>query len=326
MHYYAPMGATVTVVGASGYAGGELLRLLALHPSFELALAAAGRKAGTPISAALPQLDGVVRGSFVSSEDALEAEADICFSCLPPGSTDAAGSRAGVVVDLADTHRADPAWVYGLPELGREAIEGATRIANPGCYPTAVQLALGPFVRAAAVQGDAIVDAISGVSGAGRKDEDRLLFSNLDGDIGAYGTVDHRHVPEMEAGLARFGGRPVAVSFTPHLAPLARGLVATCRMRPSDDLDEVAALQILHEAYAEEPFVTVTETWPSPKPLAGTNRVAITARVDRRNGWLIAAAALDNLGKGAAGQAIQNANIAVGLPETSGLDAVGVWP
>ena len=326
MHYYAPMGASIAVVGASGYAGGELIRLLALHPSFELAVAAAGRRAGEPFGAALPQLAGLVGGSFATAEEALEADVDVCFSCLPSGSTEAASSRAGLVVDLADTYRADPGWVYGLPEFGRAAIEDATKVANPGCYPTAVQLALGPFLREGVVEGDAIVDAISGVSGAGRKDEDRLLFSNLDGDTGAYGSVDHRHVPEMEAGLERIGGSHVKVSFTPHLAPLARGLVATCRMKMSGELEAATALQILQDAFASEPFVSVTEGWPTAKPLAGTNRVAVTARVDPRTGWLIAAAALDNLGKGAAGQAIQNANIAMGLPETSGLDAIGVWP
>jgi N-acetyl-gamma-glutamyl-phosphate reductase len=320
------MGVSVAVVGASGYAGGELLRLLALHPTFELGAAAAGRWHGREIVEALPQLAGLISGTFVSAEEALGAGVDVCFCCLPSGSGDAAEAAAGIVVDLSDTHRGDPGWVYGLAEFDRESIETATRIANPGCYPTAVQLALVPFVRAGVVDGGAIVDAISGVSGAGRKDEDRLLFANLDGDIGAYGTVEHRHVPEMEAGLQRAGGREVQVSFTPHLAPLSRGLVATCRMRTATDIDDDGALAILQDAYADQPFVTPVDGWVSPKPLAGTNRATVSAHVDARTGWLIASAALDNLGKGAAGQAIQNANLAMGLPETAGLEAIGVWP
>jgi N-acetyl-gamma-glutamyl-phosphate reductase len=320
------MGASVAVIGASGYAGGELLRLVAGHPSFELVAASAGRREGADVAGVLPQLAGVVSGTFVSTADALEASVDVTFCCLPSGSPEASSAAGEIVGDLSDTYRADPGWVYGSPELDRESIRGARRIANPGCYPTAVQLALVPFVRSGVVDGGAVVDAISGVSGAGRKDEDRLLFSNLHGDFGAYGSVMHRHVPEMERGLARYGGSEVGVSFTPHLAPIARGLVATCRMRLAGELSDEAAREILEAAYRDEPFVSVVEGWPTPKPVAGTNRVHVSAHVDERAGWLIASAALDNLGKGAAGQAIQNANLASDLPEAMGLDALGVWP
>lgn len=314
------------VLGASGYAGGELLRLLTGHPSFEVVVASAGRRAGSELGAVLPQLRGGSAGVFVTTDEALATEVDVWFCCLPSGS-DEAGSAAGrVVVDLSDAHRADPDWVYGLPELGRGELRGATQIANPGCYPTAVQLALGPFVRAGVVGDVAIVDAISGVSGAGRKDEDRLLFSNLDGDVSAYGSVTHRHIPEMERGLLRYGGADVTISFTPHLAPLSRGLLATCRMPLTAELDIDAARSLIRTAYRDEPFVSVVDGWPSPKAVSGSNHVHLSVQVDERAGWLIVSAALDNLGKGAAGQAIQNANLASDLPETMGLEALGVWP
>ena len=302
-----------------------MLRLLAGHPTFEVVAASAARRAGQAMEAVLPHLRGTP-GAFVSTAEALSTRADVCFSCLPSGSEVARSADSPLVIDLADTHRADPAWTYGLPEMNRSAIRDAGRVANPGCYPTAVQLALVPFVRAGVVGDEAIVDAVSGVSGAGRRDEDRLLFSNLAGDMTAYGSGVHRHVPEMETGLARYGGADVKVSFTPHLAPIARGLLATCRMRLTTALDDDGALSVMADAYADERFITVSPAWPAPKAVTGTNRVHLSARVDNRTGWLIASAALDNLGKGAAGQAIQNANLAAGLPETMGLGAVGVWP
>jgi N-acetyl-gamma-glutamyl-phosphate reductase len=320
------MGASVGVLGASGYAGGELLRLLAAHPSFEVVVAAAARRAGSEVGAVLPQLRGLDAGVFATTEEALGTQVDVSFCCLPSGSEAARSVTAGVVVDLSDTHRSDPDWIYGLPELNRDEVRGARRIANPGCYPTAVQLALAPFIRAGVVGDSAVVDAISGVSGAGRRDEDRLLFTNLEGDVSAYGSVTHRHVPEMERGLLRFGGGEVTVSFTPHLAPLARGLLATCRIHAIGSLDQSRARAILRDAYSAEPFISVVDDWPSPKAVAGTNRVHLTAHVDTRAGWLVVSAALDNLGKGAAGQAIQNANLASDLPETMGLEGIGVWP
>lgn len=302
------------------------MRLLAGHPSFEVVVASGGRRAGAEVSTVLPQLRSLEAGMFVTPEEALATDVDVWFCCLPPGSDEARSAGGRLVVDLSDTHRADPDWSYGLPELGRGELRGAARIANPGCYPTAVQLALAPFVRAGVVGDVAIVDAISGVSGAGRKEEDRLLFSNLDGDVSAYGSVMHRHVPEMEAGLLRYGGAEVTISFTPHLAPLTRGLLATCRMPLKTELDLGAARSIVRDAYRGEPFVSIVDGWPSPKAVSGSNHVHLSAQVDERAGWVIVSAALDNLGKGAAGQAIQNANLASDLPETMGLEGLGVWP
>ncbi len=319
------MASTAKVLGASGFAGGEVLRLLAGHPGIEVSVAAAGRRAGAAIGDVDPALIGSELRLATPAEAAAEP-ADVCFSCLPSGELGDADCNAEVVIDLSDEHRAAPGWTYGLTELNRERLRGARRIANPGCYPTAVLLAAVPFARAGVIGSPVIVDAISGVSGAGRAPEDRLLGAVVDGDLTAYGTTRHRHVPEMERALAGFGGLEATVSFTPHLAPVARGLVATVRAPLTRRVDDDAALGILTDAYGGERFVTVVDAWPGSKALRGSNRVALHARVDARAGVLVAAAALDNLGKGAAGQAVQNANLALGLEEDTGLPAVGVWP
>lgn len=322
------MGATVTILGASGYAGGELLRLLAQHPVLTPVAVGAHGRAGDAVAAAHPQLAGAVAGDLASLPEAAAAEADVCFSCLPGGELGPLLGTVGapVIVDLADDHRGDPGWVYGLPELNRTALAGATRVANPGCYPTAALLCLVPFAAAGVIAGPVIVDALSGVSGAGRALAGHLSLAEATGNAGAYGTVEHRHIPEMERGLSSFGALDATVSFTPHLAPMARGLLVTARAPLTSQMDDVAALRILHEAYEAEPFVEVLESWPTTKPLSGTNRAHVSARVDARNGLVIASAAIDNLGKGAAGQAIQNVNAILGIEETAGLAALGVWP
>jgi N-acetyl-gamma-glutamyl-phosphate reductase len=322
------MGATATILGASGYAGGELLRLLAGHPVITPVACGANARAGIELAAAHPHLTGAAAGPLVDLDAAAATEADVCFSCLPSGALAALldDVRARVVVDLADDHRADPAWVYGLPEFHRAALDGATRIANPGCYPTAALLCLVPFAVAGVIFSPVIVDAMSGTSGAGRGSAGHLMLGEAAANVSAYGTVDHRHVPEMERGLRRFGRTEATVSFTPHLVPMARGVLVTARAPITTSLDDVSARSILEEAYATEPFVDVLDSWPATKPLTGTNRAHVSARVDARNGLLVASAAIDNLGKGAAGQAIQNVNAVLGLEETAGLTAVGVWP
>lgn len=315
------------VLGASGYAGGEVLRLLARHPAIEVVAAAAGTKAGSPVAEVLPHLHGVSTLELGSLDEVAATDADVCISCLPHGGfpEQLDRVRAGVIVDLGDDFRADEGWVYGLPELGR--FPGATRVANPGCYPTAALLCLVPFVRAGLVRGPVVIDAISGVSGAGRSPKDHLLFANLDGGVAAYGTTDHKHVAEIERGLGRSAGEEVLVSFTPHLAPMPRGLLVTARAALVDgSMGDEAVAQVLHDAYAGEPFVGVRAGWPATKAVAGTNHAHVAARVDARTGHLVCSAAIDNLGKGAAGQAIQNVNLALGLEETLGLEAVAVWP
>lgn len=322
------MGIACSVLGASGYAGGELLRLIAAHPVLEPVALSAGSRAGDDLAAVLPHLTGAFDLPLMALEDAAAAPAEVCFSCLPSGALSAVldGIAARVVVDLADDHRAEASWTYGLTEFSRREVAGATRIANPGCYPTATLLALVPFVARGVAADVVVVDALSGVSGAGRKSDDRLLFANLDGSAGAYGTTEHRHVPEMERHLAAFGGRAVTVSFTPHLVPLARGLVVTARTPLTGDLDDDGARALLGDFYGREAFVDVVPEWPQTKAVSGTNRAHVSARVDRRAGYLVCSAAIDNLGKGAAGQALQNANVALGLDEAAGLGAFGVWP
>lgn len=321
------MARTAVVLGASGYSGGELLRLLARHPAIEVAAAAGDRAAGEPLGDVHPHLASIP-GAVASAADAASVSADVCFSCLPAGhlAKHLHELRAQVVVDLADDFRGDTEWTYGLTEFARGELPGATRIANPGCYPTATLLALVPFARAGLVEGPVVVDAISGTSGAGRTSSDHLSFGSAGGSVGAYGTVNHRHVAEIERGLLTFAGLQTAVSFTPHLAPMSRGLLATVRARSSSSLTDPEATGVLRDAYADEPFVEVLEDWPSTKAMTGSNAAHVAARVDRRTGWLICSAAIDNLGKGAAGQALHNANLALGLPENQGLEATGVWP
>ncbi len=322
------MGTQATVLGASGYTGGELLRLAASHPGLEVVAAAGGSRAGEPLAVAHPHLRGGAVAELVTVEEAIETPADVCFSCLPSGQLGAHldSVKAGLIVDLADDFRADGAWVYGLTEYARESLVDATAVANPGCYPTATLLCLLPFARAKFIEPPIVVDALSGVSGAGRQAEDHLLYGSIAESVGAYGSVRHRHVPEMERTLSALGGFDASVSFTPHLVPQARGLLVTARARVRSGLSDGDVLGVLQQTYDRESFVHVLEEWPSTKPVAGTNRADVSARIDDRNGWLIASAAIDNLGKGAAGQALQNANVALGLEETAGLSTVGMWP
>jgi len=211
--------------------------------------------------------------------------------------------------------------VYGLPELFGKDLPGATLIAAPGCYPTAAALALAPLVRAGLIETTGIVvDAASGVSGAGRKLAHTSHFNTVDEDYVAYGLLRHRHTPEMEQAIG------AEVLFTPHLAPMNRGILATCYSRPVRDLSRDDVLDALRDAYAASPFVVVTEAPPSTKATFGSNAAHVTAVVDDRTGWVVSLCALDNLGKGASGQAVQCANLALGLPETAGLAVTGVYP
>jgi N-acetyl-gamma-glutamyl-phosphate reductase len=211
--------------------------------------------------------------------------------------------------------------VFGLPELFRDDLVGATLVAAAGCYPTSAGLALAPLVRGGLVEPSGIiVDAASGVSGAGRGAKENLHFGTVDEDFTAYGLLTHRHTPEMEQILG------AQVLFTPHLAPMVRGILATCYARPTASQTTATIMEALHDAYDAEPFVVVTDGPPSTKATSGSNVAHVTARVDPRTGWVVALCALDNLVKGASGQAIQCANAALGLAETSGLPIAGLYP
>lgn len=336
----------VGVAGASGYAGTEVLRLCAAHPQLEVAVATAGRQAGEAVGAHTPALAAAYPSLvYADTEPAAFDGLDLVFCALPHGESQRlvpeilAGT--GAVVDLAaDFRLQDPAlypdwygqahaapdllasFVYGLPELYRPALAGATRVAVPGCYPTAAALALAPLVRAGAVDTSrpVVVDAASGVSGAGRSARDGLHFAHVDGDFAAYGLLSHRHTPEMEQVLG------ASVLFTPHLAPMTRGILATCYATSARRLTSADALDVLRGAYAGEPFVVVTDDPPSTKATLGSNCAHVTARVDERTGMIVCLCALDNLVKGAAGQAVQCANLSLGLEEAAGLPLAAVYP
>ncbi len=338
----------IGILGASGYTGVELLRLLAAHPVLEVATATTHSHAGRAVGEHTPSLAAAYPGLVYEESDPILLDGlDLVFCALPHGESQRMvpelRDRVGAVVDLAADFRLRdaslyPRWygeeheapelldeaVYGLPELFRDDLAGATLVAAAGCYPTAAGLALAPLVRQGLVERTGIiVDAASGVSGAGRGLKESLLFGTVDEDFTAYGLLTHRHTPEIEQVLGS------EVLFTPHLAPMARGILATCYGRsaggrPVPSTDTV--MDALHEAYDDEPFVVVTDDPPATKATAGSNAAHVTARVDPRTGWVVTLCALDNLVKGASGQAIQCANVALGLPETTGLPLAGMYP
>ena len=335
----------VGIVGASGYTGAELLRLATQHPDLDVRLATGDTQAGTAVGALYPSLAGAYPGLAFRPYDVAEAAGlDLVFLGLPHGASQAIVpelvGKVGHVVDLAaDFRLQDPAlyprwygaehtapellpdFAYGLPELFREEIVAAAHVATPGCYPTAAALALAPLVRGGSVDPNAvIVDAASGVSGAGRPPKPTTTFCAVDEDFSAYGLLDHRHTPEMEQVLG------ASVLFTPHLAPMNRGILATCYARPTGSTSTAALLDVLHAAYDDEPFVVVLDGSPSTKATLGSNTAHVTARYDERTGWVVALAAIDNLTKGASGGAVQCANLLLGLPEVTGLPTAGVFP
>jgi N-acetyl-gamma-glutamyl-phosphate reductase len=364
------MGARVAVAGASGYAGGELLRLIAGHPDLELAAVTADSNAGRLVGQVHPNLAGVPALAGRRFENAATGSAlgcDLAFLALPHGQSPlfAEQIRAGVkIVDLgADYRLADPAawarhydtahqgrWPCGLPELpgARDQIRAAERVAVPGCYATASILALAPLVAAGLIEpADIVIVAASGTSGAGRVLKQDLLASEVMGSVAGYQAGGaHRHTPEIEQALE--AARPpgsvssaagVTVSFTPVLAPMPRGILATCAARLAAGAGAAAgrgggaaSTALLREAlagaYASEPFVCVLPEgcWPATAAVAGSNGAHLQAAADPRTGRATVLAAIDNLGKGAAGQAVQVANLMLGLPETAGLTAAGIAP
>jgi N-acetyl-gamma-glutamyl-phosphate reductase len=332
------MGYSVAVAGASGYAGGELLRLISGHPEFELVAATAHSQAGQPVAAVHPQLTGLdlVLGR---TEPASFDGADLVFLALPHGQSAALAAQlpAGVkVVDLGADFRLRDAslwtryyggehagtWTYGLPELPgqRAAIAASDRVANTGCYAATITLALAPLIAAGAADpADVVVVAASGTSGAGRSAKVSLLASEVMGSLSPYKVGAHQHVPEIKQATGA-----TSLSMTPVLAPMPRGILATVTARAlGPDPREVLAA-----AYADEPFVHVLPegVWPHTAATAGSNSCHLQATVDIDSGRIIVVSALDNLGKGAAGQAVQVANLMVGLPETTGLSVFGVAP
>ncbi|MEY4015808.1 MAG: N-acetyl-gamma-glutamyl-phosphate reductase [Actinomycetota bacterium] len=336
----------VGIIGASGYTGAELLRLCAAHPEVEVVCATGDSQAGTLASVLYPSL-AAAYPNLVFEEFSADrfAGLDAVFLGVPhEAALEIAPQlvgKVGVVIDLSAAYRLKdsslyPTWygfehtqpdllaqaVYGLPELYRSQLVGAKLIATPGCYVTAASLALTPLVRSAIVSPTGIiVDAASGVSGAGRALKHSSMFSTIDEDFTAYGLLDHRHTPEIEQVTG------AQVLFTPHLAPMNRGILATCYARPQGDAPTTASLlATIATFYKNEQYIVVRPSSPSTKATLGSNSVHITARFDERTGYAMVIAALDNLAKGASGGAVQSMNVALGLPESSGLSNVGVYP
>ncbi len=337
----------VGIIGASGFTGAELLRLAAHHPEFEVVYATGDSQVGVRAAELYPGLAAAYPQLVYEPFDAGRARGlDLVFLGLPHEASMAMApelvGHVGCVVDLSAAYRLrDPAHyptyygfehdrldllaeaVYGLPELHRDELRGASLVATPGCYVTTATLALRPLVEARIIETTGvIVDAASGVTGAGRKSDHAYSFTTVDENMIAYGLLGHRHTPEMEQEI---GAR---LLFTPHLVPMNRGILATCYAKPAGtgDLSTESLLARLRERWADEPFVVVTDGSPSTKATLGSNVVQVTARYDARTNTVVAIAALDNLAKGASGGAVQAANVALGIDETAGLATVGVAP
>lgn len=343
------MAATTTpigIIGASGYTGAELLRLLRGHPHFQVIFATGDSQAGNRAAGLYPSLAAAYPDlTYTSWDPALVDEVEIVFCALPHGASQALMpelvDRVDHVIDLAADFRLHdpslyPRWygaahecpdlldrfVYGLPELFGEAMRDARHVAVPGCYPTTSVLPLAPLLRAGMIADDPIVvDAASGVSGAGRSPKPTTHFGAVDENFSAYGVFDHRHTPEIEQTLG------ATVLFTPHLVPMNRGILTTCYVRPAHDSVSTDDLRgALHDAYDASTFVTVVDEPPHTKATLGSNVAHVWVGLDDRTGWVIAMGALDNLVKGASGQAIQCANIVSGFDESLGLPTVGMMP
>jgi N-acetyl-gamma-glutamyl-phosphate reductase len=337
----------VGIIGASGFTGAELLRLADQHPNFEVVMATGDSQAGVRAAELHPGLAAAYPDLVFETFDAGRARGlDVVFLGLPHEASMAMApelvDHVGCVVDLSAAYRLkDPAHyptyygfehdqlgllgeaVYGLPELHRDALKGAGLVATPGCYVTTATLALRPLVEAGVIETTGvIVDAASGVTGAGRKADAAYSFTTVDENMVAYGLLSHRHTPEMEQEIG------AELLFTPHLVPMNRGILATCYAKPAGgvEISTEWLLELLRERWDGEPFMVVTDGSPSTKATLGTNTVQVTARFDERTRTVVAIAALDNLAKGASGGAVQAANVALGLPETAGLTRVGVAP
>ncbi|WBB99278.1 MULTISPECIES: N-acetyl-gamma-glutamyl-phosphate reductase [unclassified Solwaraspora] len=338
------MGIRVAVAGASGYAGGELLRLIAGHPELDLVAATAHSQAGAPVAAVHPHLAGLDL-VFVATDPADLAAADLVFLALPHGESAALAATLPSdvkVVDLGADHRLSDAaawsryyggqhagtWTYGLPELPgqRDRIAAADRVAATGCYAVATTLALAPLIAAGVVApDDVVVVAASGTSGAGRSAKTHLLASEVMGSLSPYKVGAHQHVPEIKQATGA-----TSLSFTPVLAPMPRGILATVTARPTDAAADPAdaAREALTAAYADEPFVRLLPagSWPATAATLGSNACQLQVTTDVDSGRVIVTSAIDNLGKGAAGQAVQCANLMLGLPESTGLTTLGIAP
>lgn len=342
------MAVRAAVAGASGYAGGELLRLLLAHPEVEIGALTGNSNAGQRLGALQPHLLPLADRVLEATTPEVLAGHDVVFLALPHGQSAAVAEQLGpdvLVVDMGADFRLKDAgdwerfygsphagtWPYGLPELpaARAALEGSRRVAVPGCYPTAVSLALFPAYAASLAEPEAVIVAASGTSGAGKAAKPHLLGSEVMGSMSPYGVGGlHRHTPEMIQNLGAVAGEPVTVSFTPTLAPMPRGILATCTAKAKPGVTAESVRAAYEKALADEPFVHLLPEgqWPATASVYGSNAVQIQVAYDAAVGRIIAISAIDNLAKGTAGGAVQSMNIALGLDETTGLTTIGVAP
>lgn len=326
------MSINVGIVGISGYGGGEALRYCAAHPAFRVSYAAGESSAGKPLGERFPGLPARLAELVIQRFDpaALPADLDVLFASLPTGESKDALARVPAkmkIVDIGGDHRYAEGWTYGLADVWPDEVRGKTRVANPGCYPAATLSALAPLVAEKLVDPHGIIiDAKTGVSGAGRGGGDsRFGYAEVNEDLAAYGLLKHVHMPEMTATISKLSGtKAEGLVFTPHLCPMTRGILSTIYCRGKVTTEQ--CLEVARKFYAGRAFVRVVPQAPHTKWATGSNLAFVSYAADPGRNLVIALGAIDNLGKGAAGQAVQNANLITGQPETAGLDGLALWP
>ncbi len=340
------MPVRVAIVGVTGYAGGELARLLLRHPEVRLVAAVARSHQGEPLRDVQPNLHGAPESLVVGAD---VGDAEVVFTALPAGEAARQApawlAEGRALIDIGSDFRLrDPKdyerWykyahpspellkeaVYGITELARAKLRGARVVANPGCYPMATLLALAPVLKAGLIEDDLIVDGKTGVSGAGHTVDEAYLYGTIDESVRPYGVPAHRHTPEIALAASALTGRAARLTFTPHIVPMTRGLITTTYASLRQGVTAADVADAYRSTYAEEPFIRITPTYPATKATLGSNWCLVHAVVDEGNRRLVAFGALDNLVKGAAGSAVQNLNAMRGLPETMGLDSLPLWP
>jgi N-acetyl-gamma-glutamyl-phosphate reductase len=323
----------IGIVGVSGYGGGEVLRLCATHPQFQVVYVAGESSAGAKLGEKFPGIGALAELTIQKWDPSALPELDVLFASLPTGESREALSRVASqtrIVDIGGDHRYVDGWTYGMADVWPDRVRASTRIANPGCYPAAALTAIAPLIDAGIVDATSsqpiIIDAKSGVSGAGRGGGSTFGFAEVNEDVSAYGLLKHSHLPEIRSTVQQLSGRKLnRVTFTPHLIPMTRGILATCYLPGKATTQQ--SLDAARKFYANRPFVRVTDRPPHTKWTMGSNLAFVSYAGDPDSGQpIIALCAIDNLGKGAAGQALQNANLMLGLPETTGLEGAPLWP
>lgn len=325
------MSIRVGIVGVSGYGGGEVLRLIAAHPAFELTYVAGESSAGQKLGERFPALSGKLADLVIQKWQPAGVSVDVLFASLPTGESKEPLAQVGKstkIIDIGGDHRYVEGWTYGLADVWPNEIRGKSRIANPGCFPAATLAAISPLLDAKLIDPhDIIIDAKTGVSGAGRGGgaDSKFGYAEINEDLAAYGLLKHTHMPEMTSTIAKIsGGNAQGLVFTPHLVPMTRGILATIYARGKVTTDQ--CLAAARKFYSGRAFVRVTDKPPHTKWASGSNLVFVSYACDPERNLVIAMGAVDNLGKGAAGQAVQNANLITDQPETAGLEGLALWP